>query len=44
MQRSVDYVKRKCFELYPSEQESDIKKDWDDCIYAIDDKARDLKR
>ena len=40
----VDYVKRKCFELYPSEQESDIKKDWDDCIYAIDDKARDLKR
>lgn len=40
----IQYVKRKCFELYPSERESDLKKDWDDCINAIDDKARDLKR
>ena len=40
----IDYVKRKCFELYPSERESDIKKDWDDCVNAIDDKARGLKR
>ena len=43
-EKIIDYVKRKCFELYPSERESDIKKDWDDYVYAIDDKTRDLKR
>ena len=40
----IDYVKKKCFELFPSEKESDSKKDWEDCIIAIDEKARDLKR
>ena len=40
----IQYVKKKCFELFPSDKESDVKKDWDDCIVAIDDKARDLKR
>ena len=40
----IDYVKKKCFEVYPSDKESDQKKDWEDCIIAIDDKARDLKR
>ena len=40
----IQYVKRKCFELYPSERESDLKKDWEDCINSIDEKARDLKR
>lgn len=40
----IEYVKKKCFEVYPSDKDSDIKKDWNDCIIAIDDKARDLKR
>ena len=39
----IDYVKKKCFELFPSDKESDQKKDCDDCIVAIDDKGRDLK-
>ena len=40
----IEYVKNKCFELHPSDKESDMKKDWDDCIVAIDDKGRELKR
>ena len=32
------------FELYPSDKDSDVKKDWDDWIIAIDDKGRDLKQ
>ena len=38
------YVKKKCFQVFPSDRDSDMKKDWDDCIVAIDDKARDMKR
>ena len=34
---------KKCFEMYPSDKDSDVKKDWDDWIIAIDDKGRDLK-
>ena len=41
---TIQYVKKKCFELFPSDRESDVKKDWDDCVVAIDDKGRDLKR
>ena len=40
----IQYVKKKCFTLFPSDKDSDMKKDWDDCIVAIDDKGRDLKR
>ena len=40
----MDYVKKKCFELYPSDKESDVAKDWNDCITSIDGKARDIKR
>ena len=40
----IEYVKKKCFQVYPSERDSDMKKDWDDCIVAIDDKVRDMKR
>ena len=40
----IQYTKNKCFELFPSEKDSDVKKNWEDCIKAIDDKARDLKR
>ena len=40
----IQYVKKKCFQVYPSDKDSDMKKDWDDCIVAIDDKARDMKR
>ena len=40
----IEYVKKKCFQVYPSERDSDMKKDWDDCIVAIDDKARDMKQ
>ena len=40
----IEYVKKKCFQVYPSERDSEMKKDWDDCIVAIDDKARDMKR
>ena len=39
----IEYARRKCFELYPSEKECDIKKDWDDCITCIDEKGRDMK-
>ena len=39
----IEYVKKKCFELHPSDKESDMKKDWDDCIINIDDKGRELK-
>ena len=39
----IEYVKKKCFELHPSDKESDMKKDWEDCIVAIDDKGRELK-
>ena len=31
-------------ELFPSDKDSDIKKDWEDCIVSIDDKGRELKR
>ena len=40
----IQYVKKKCFELFPSDRDSDARKDWDDCIVAIDDKGRELKR
>ena len=39
----IQYIK-KCFQVYPSERDSEMKKDWDDCIVAIDDKAKDMKR
>ena len=29
--------------MYPSDRDSDKKKDWDDCVVSIDDKGRDLK-
>ena len=41
--KRIQYVKKKCFEMFPSDRDSDMKKDWDDCIVAIDDKARDMK-
>ena len=28
----IEFVKKKCFELFPSDKDSDIKKDWEDCI------------
>ena len=40
----IDFVKKKCFELFPSDKESDMKKDWDSCVIAIDGKGRQLKR
>ena len=40
----IAYVKKKCFKLHPSDKESDMKKDWEDCIISIDDKGRELKR
>lgn len=40
----IQFVKRKCFEVFPSDKDSDIKKDWEDCIVSIDDKGRELKR
>ena len=42
--KRIQYVKKKYFEMFPSDRDSDMKKDWDDCIVAIDDKARDMKR
>ena len=42
--KRIDYVKKKCFEMFPSDRDADEKKDWDDCIVAIDDKGRELKR
>ena len=41
---TLAYVKNKCFELHPSDKESDMKKDWKYCIIAIDEKGRELKR
>ena len=41
--KKIQYVK-KCFEMFPSERDSDMKKGWDDCIIAIDDKGREMKR
>ena len=43
IQRKWEYVKKKFFDLFLSARESDTKKDWDDCIIAIDDKGRELK-
>ena len=40
----IDYVKKKCFEMFPSDKETDETKDWNDCITSIDGKARDIKR
>ena len=42
--KKIDYVKKKCFEMFPSDRDGDVKKDWEDCIVAIDDKGRELKR
>jgi len=39
----IEYVRKKCFEQYPSDKESDMEKDWKDCIVAIDNKGRELK-
>ena len=30
--------------MFPSDKDSDMKKDWEDCIVSIDDKGRELKR
>ena len=35
-EKIIEYAKRKCFEMHPSDKESDIKKDWADCITSID--------
>ena len=42
--QQILYVKKKCFQVYPSDRDSNMKKDWDDCIVGIDDKARDMKQ
>ena len=39
----IEYVQKKCFILYPSDKDSDSKKDWEDCIISIDEKGRELK-
>ena len=31
----IEFVKKKCFELFPSDKDSDIKKDWEDCIVLM---------
>lgn len=41
--KKIEYVKKKCFDMFPSERDGDMKKDWEDCIVCIDDKARELK-
>ena len=38
----IQYVKN-FFEMLPSDKDSAKKKDWDDCVAAIDDKERDMK-
>ena len=43
-EKIIKYVKRKCFKMHPSDKESDMKKDWADCITSIDSKARNCKR
>ena len=40
----IDYVKKKCFSLHPSDRDSDSKKDWEECIISIDEKGREMKR
>ena len=30
--------------MFPSDRDTEVKKDWNDCIIAIDDKGKDLKR
>ena len=35
----IEFAKRKCFEMFPSDKDSDMKKDWEECIVSIDDKV-----
>ena len=35
----IEFVKGKCFEMFPSDKNSDMKKDWVECIVSIDDKV-----
>ena len=41
--REIEYVKKKCFNLFPSARDSDTKKYWEECIVTIDNKGRELK-
>ena len=40
----ISYVKKKVFEVHPSEKLADEESDWHDCIVKIDDQGRELKR
>ena len=42
----IQYLKKKCFEVFPSDTDSDKRKDWNACVVAIDDKEekRTVKR
>ena len=35
----IEFAKRKCFEMFPSDKDSDMKKDWEECIVSIDEKV-----
>ena len=35
----IEFVKGKCFEMFPSDKNSDMKKDREECIVSIDDKV-----
>ena len=30
--KKIDYVKKKCYKMYRSDRNGDVKKDWDDCM------------
>ena len=38
--KKIEYVKKKCFEMFPSNRDGDMKKDWDDCIVSIDKRTK----
>jgi len=39
----IAYVKRKVFEVHPSERIADVEAHWKDCTIKIDDDGRELK-
>ena len=32
--KKIDYVKKKRFEMFPSDRDADVKKDWNDCTVS----------
>ena len=40
----IEYIKLQCFDSFPCKSSKNVEKEWSDCVKAIDEKSRRLKK